>query len=59
MKSEGIEIVCELNTKVTAKQGKIIEKAIREAMKEAYPKTPVRALWVHQTVESVLTDHSR
>jgi hypothetical protein len=55
MKSEGIEIVCELNTNVTAKQAKIIEKAIKEAMKEAFPETPVRGLWVHQTVESVLT----
>lgn len=52
-KGAGIEIVCELNTPVTAKQGKILEKAIKEAMKEAYPGVPVRGLWVHQSAKSV------
>lgn len=52
-KGKGVEIVCELNTRVTAKQAKVLEKAIKEAMKEAFPGTPIRGLWVHQSAASV------
>lgn len=52
-KSKGIEIVCTLNTNVTAKQTKIIAKAIEAAMKEAYPGETVRGLWVHESVGNI------
>jgi hypothetical protein len=48
--TQGIEVVCELNTKVTAKQATILVKAIRAAMRKAYPDDKVRACWVHQSL---------
>jgi len=51
--TEDVEIICTLNTKVTAKQAHVIVSAIKDAMKMAYPGRKIRGLWVHKRTERV------
>jgi hypothetical protein len=45
--TDPIEIVCTLDVPMTAKQSAIITKALKEAVREAYPDAKIRGCWVH------------
>lgn len=43
-----INIVCQLDTKVSAKQADLIATPLRKAVLKAFPEQHVRGVWVHQ-----------